>query len=127
MWRSLRGVYEVLKLAAMGEEMTETVEQAKARYVAAAQAMQSGVAMAMNYDSSQTDPKHLKVGVNSALVTASSIVNLLIAKGVITEAEYFTGLADLMEAERDSYAEIVEEHLAQFRPDGGSGPEVTLH
>jgi hypothetical protein len=108
--------------------MTETVEQAKARYLAAAHAMQSGVAMAMNYDASQTDPKHLKVGVNSALVTASAIVHLLIAKGVITEAEYFIGLANLMEDERDSYAKIIEEHLAQFRPDdGGSDPGVTLH
>jgi hypothetical protein len=107
--------------------MTETVEQAKARYLAAAHAMQSGVAMAMNYDTSQTDPKHLKVGVNSALVTASAIAHLLIAKGVFIESEYFTQLADLMEAERDTYTKLIEEHLAQFRPDGGSGPDVTLH
>lgn len=107
--------------------MTETVDQAKARYLAAAHAMQSGVAMAMNYDPSQTDPKHLKVGVNSAMVTASAIVHLLIAKGVITEAEYFSGLADLMESERDDYAKVVEEHLAQFRPEGhDDGPEVNL-
>lgn len=106
--------------------MTETVEQAKARYMAAAHAMQSGVAMAMNYDESQTDPKHLKVGVNSALVTASALGHLLIAKGVIAEGEWFTALANQMESERDDYAALIEEHLAQFRPDGSDGPEVTL-
>lgn len=108
--------------------MTETVDEAKARYMAAAHAMQSGVAMAMNHDPSQTDPKHLKVGVNSSLVTTSSLVHLLISKGIITEAEYFIALADQMESERDDYAAQIEEHLAKFRPDdGGDPPKVTLH
>lgn len=106
--------------------MTETLDEAKARYLAAAHAMQSGVAMAMNYDDTQTDPKHLKVGVNSSLVTTSALVYLLISKGVITEVEYFSALADAMETERDDYATEVQDHLAKFRPPGSDGPEVKL-
>jgi hypothetical protein len=107
--------------------MTETLDEAKARYMAAAHAMQSGVAMAMNYDASQTDPKHLKVGVNSSLVTTSALVHLLIAKGVITELEYFTVLADQTESERDDYAAVVKDYLTARSGRDDGGPEVKLH
>lgn len=107
--------------------MAETVEQAKARYDAAAHAMQSGVAMMMNYDEGETEPKHLRVGVNSSLVNSSALALLLISKGVIDEAEFFAALADAMESERDDYAKLIGDHLAQLRPEGSDGPEVNLH
>jgi hypothetical protein len=100
--------------------MAETADQARVRYIAAAHAMQSGVAMKMNYDPADVNPKHLRVGVNSAMVDGSALVGLLIAKGVITEAEYFTALADAMERERDMYAKEIRDHL------GPDGPTITL-
>lgn len=89
--------------------MPESTEDARQRYLAAAHAMQSGVAMEMNYDSTATEPKHLRVGVNSAMSDLGGLARLLIAKGIITEEEYFTAVADAMEAEKASYAR----HLTQ--------------
>ena len=82
------------------------------RYLAAAHAMQSGVAMKMNFDPAETTPKHLRVGVNSAMVGLAAITALLIAKGVITEDEYASVLADAMEEERDSYQRWLQERMA---------------
>lgn len=88
----------------------ETVEQAQERYLAAAHGMQSGVAAKMNFDPADTEPKHLRVGVNSAMIQHSALSRLLIDKGVITEREYFSAVADAMERERDGYQREVSEH-----------------
>lgn len=93
--------------------MTETPEQARARYVAAAHAMQSGVAVKMQHDPAETTPKHLRVGVNSAMVEHSALTLLLVDKGVITEAEYYTALADAMEREAKLYEQWVRDHFGQ--------------
>lgn len=98
--------------------MSETVEQAQARYAAAAHAMQSGVAMKMNYDPGDTELKHLRVGVNSAHVSQSALAKLLIEKGLISEEELFTALADAMEAEKALYETTLSDHV---------GRPVTLH
>lgn len=76
------------------------------RYFAAAHGMQSAVAYFMESDlarSKETTPKHLRVGVNSAMMEASALGRLLIAKGVITEREYYKSIAEGMEAEVKSY------------------------
>lgn len=90
---------------------TEAVDAAFNRYVAATHAMQSGVAMKMNYDPSETTPKHLRVGVNAAMVEHSALARLLVRKGVITEEEYAAALADGMEAERDMYQQWLQQRL----------------
>ena len=85
------------------------------RYTAAAHAMQSGVAMKMNYDAAETTPKHLRVGVNSAMAEHGALARLLISKGVITEDEYAEAVADGMERE----AKLYEDELRQrFGHDG---------
>lgn len=38
--------------------------------------------------------KHLRVGINSAINSAGGLCKLLIAKGVITELEYWTAVVD---------------------------------
>lgn len=91
--------------------MSETVEAARARYLAAAHAMQSGVAAKMHHDPSETTGKHLRVGVNSAMSDHAALVQLLVRKGVIGEAEYFTALADQMEAEKAMYEAWLTERL----------------
>jgi hypothetical protein len=73
------------------------------RYHAAAYAMQSGVAMKMNIDDHETQPKHLRVGVNSAMSDNAALVNLLVNKGIITELEYYKAIADQMEIEKKMY------------------------
>jgi hypothetical protein len=83
----------------------------RGRYLDASQAMQSGVAMKMNYDPSETSPKSLRVGVNSALVDSGALIRLLIVKGIITEAEYLEVVADGMEREATSYRDELRSHF----------------
>ena len=81
------------------------------RYVAAAQAMQAGVAAEQARGSRDGEPKHLRVGVNSALVNHRALAELLIAKGVFTEDEYVAAVADAMEAEVAAYEARLTEQL----------------
>lgn len=66
-------------------------------------AMQSGVAMELTYENKSVDPKHLRVGINSALVDNAAIARLLIQKGIITEEEYVESVRLEMEREVERY------------------------
>jgi hypothetical protein len=79
--------------------------------------MQSGVKMEMELGAAATEPKHLRVGVNSALVDSAALAELLIAKGLITEAEYLEAIAVGMEREARRYEQILSER---------TGTNVTL-
>lgn len=70
------------------------------RYKSALRKVQSGIAhsMSLNGDSS-SEHKHLRVGIDSAHISDAALVKLLVRKGVITDLEYATELAD--EAERE--------------------------
>jgi hypothetical protein len=83
------------------------------RYAAAAHAMQSGVAMEMELPGSHpaTEPKHLRVGINSALADSSALAELLINKGILNEAEYLEALATAMESEAKRYETILSDRL----------------
>ena len=84
------------------------------RYQAACHAMQSGVAMKMNFNGKETEPKHLRVGINAAMSDSAALVYLLIAKGVFTLEEYHKAIADQMEAEVAMYKdEISREYGAR--------------
>lgn len=86
-------------------------EEMQRRYTAAAHAMQSGIAMDMETDTSgskgATTPKHLRVGINSALVDGSALAELLMAKGIITSDEYLEAIAVGMEREKARYEQIL--------------------
>jgi hypothetical protein len=88
------------------------------RYMAALHAIQSGVAALMAYGIEQTEPKHLRVGINSAFINCAGLARLLISKGVFTEAEYSAAMADEAEAEQHRYEQEIGRHL---------GTEVHLH
>lgn len=74
-----------------------------ARWKAAMHAVQAGVQMDINLGSKDTEPKHLRTGINGALCDHGSLVKLLIAKGVITEEEYMQAIAEGAEAEKARY------------------------
>lgn len=76
------------------------LEQLAERYRAAVHGMQSGVA-ALNSD--ECSPKHLRVGVNAAMVEHGALVELLIQKGLITRLEFMRSLVKFMEAEKADY------------------------
>jgi len=71
----------------------------------------------MNYRPEPTQPKHLRVGINVALSDMGALVKLLIAKGVITQAEYEEAATEMMEREKQRY----EAHLSDLL-----GSKVTL-
>lgn len=77
------------------------------RYLAAQHAMQTGVAMEMALPERQapTEPKHLRVGINTAMVDHYALVTLLEKKGLFTHEEYLEALADAMEEEKKRYEE----------------------
>jgi len=79
------------------------IEELRARYLRAAHAMQAGVAMDQGRGSDDGTPKHLRVGINSALVDAAGLVRLLVAKGVFTEEEYVLAVTEEMEREQERY------------------------
>lgn len=86
------------------------IDEYRQRYIAAAHAMQTGVAFMMNH-TDETEPKHLRVGVNSAMVQHGALVHLLIQKGIITEEEWWKTLAECMEEEANDYAKKIEARL----------------
>ncbi len=101
--------------------MMSKLSELKARYAAAMHAVQSGVAVMMNFDGGtergETSPKHLRTGVNSALVDSGALAGLLMRKGVITEEEYLEALAEAAEREKLAYEQRLNE---------GFGPGVVL-
>lgn len=95
----------------------ERITAAKARYDAAAGAVQSGVA-AMP-DHANLSAKHLRVGVNMAFSDGSALAALLIDKGIITTVEYVEALADAAESEKARYEAEVSERLGRKVTLGG--------
>lgn len=83
--------------------MSANLDAMRQKYLALAHAMQSGVAAKMHHEPDDTTPKHLRVGVNSAMVEHSALVQLLIAKGIITEEEYYEALIKAMQDEVTQY------------------------
>jgi hypothetical protein len=81
------------------------------RYRAAMHAVQTGVAAEMTRGSTDTDPKHLRVGINAAMVSDTALVRLLIDRGVITLDEYYAALADEAEAEKARYEQRLRTDL----------------
>lgn len=59
--------------------------------------------MEIEQGSTDVTPKHLRVGVNTALADAGALVKLLIDKGLFTEDEYFDALVESMQREVDAY------------------------
>lgn len=90
-------------------------EQAKNKYREQAHRMQSGVAMMMSRGSAETDPKHLRVGINAAMSDQGGLVKLLISKGIITEEEYLNAIAEQMTEEANDYEKKVQEVLGSIK------------
>jgi len=82
-------------------------------------AMQSGVAMKMNYEPAETSPKQLRVGVNSAMCDHAALVRLLLEKGIISEADYVAAVTEDMGREVTRYEAWLNERL-------GAQSKITL-
>lgn len=78
------------------------------RYLAAAHAVQAGVAMEMIEDppsisGSAVSPKMLRTGINMAMVEHGALIRVLIGKGLFQEVEYFEELVKGVESEQAAY------------------------
>ena len=88
-------------------------EQEKRRHLAAAHAMQTGVAYQHQYGSSDATPKHLRVGINTAMSDHAGLVRLLTQKGIFTQDEYTEAIADEMEREKARYEDELSAHFGK--------------
>ena len=88
-------------------------QQDEDRYTAALHAMQTGVMYQMEPggNPNETTPKHLRVGVNAALIDSGALAKLLIDKGIFTLDEYQAALADMAERDVASYTKLVSKQL----------------
>lgn len=93
------------------------IDELKERYMAAAHAVQSGVAMDHGRGGTDGSPKHLRTGINMAMSDHAALAQLCMKKGVFTEEEYFEALVESAEREKASYEERLSESL---------GTKVTL-
>lgn len=75
-----------------------------------AHAMQSGVNIEQHY-TDQCSPKHLRTGVNVAMVEHSALCELLVEKGIVTPTELFTSMIRKMHAEIDAYRLRIAERM----------------
>lgn len=57
-------------------------------YEQALHGVQTGVAFEMSQGGKAHEPKHLRTGINSAMINDGAMTLLLIEKGIITEDEY---------------------------------------
>jgi hypothetical protein len=92
----------------------QRIAEAQQRYMAALHKMQSGVAALIAHAEldgtpfKQTDPKHLRVGINSAFIDSAALAVLLLEKGIFTEAEHAEALAKVAEREAELYQKEVQ-------------------
>ncbi|HEY2068246.1 MAG TPA: hypothetical protein VGG48_01730 [Rhizomicrobium sp.] len=86
------------------EEPLNAAESAAMQRIAAAQhGIQSGVAVDLADGEKNLLAKHLRVGINSALVETGALGRLLVDKGIVTRLEYFERMAEAYEDERQRY------------------------
>lgn len=92
--------------------MTEhsKINALKAEYERLMHAVQTGVAYEMEMNDAHT-PKHLRTGVNSAMISAGAVAKLLIDKGLIDERELWTCLRDMARLEVQGYEARLSEHF----------------
>ena len=86
----------------MTDEDAKKMAELQNRYAAAAHAMQSATALQierLGERGAAADPKHLRVGVNSAMVDGGAMAELLVKKGLITDLEYLEAITLGMERE----------------------------
>jgi hypothetical protein len=103
----------------MQKKLTEQEEKNQQRILNLMHAMQSGVAMKMSVpqaDPRETSLKHLRVGVNAALIQIGALTATLIELGVVNYELYQRKEIELLEAEVNSYeAELSNLYKTQIK------------
>lgn len=91
-----------------GIELPKSIEEKKALYLRMMHGLQSSIAALMSFDLALGEKKHLRVGVDSALIQSSALARLLIEKDLITEEEFWDStlivLAEDLTKNRERFA-----------------------
>jgi hypothetical protein len=82
-------------------------------YETAGHRIQTAIAVLMGRDPdfSLVQPKHLRTGLDLSKSDMGGLARLLIAKGVITEAEYIEAITNAAEREADEYERMMQSVL----------------
>jgi hypothetical protein len=94
-----------------------SVEEFQAEHARLQHAVQSGIAIELERGSQCATPKHLRVGLCTALADHGSLCRLLVSKGLITEQELHEALIEGM---------TDEVKLAEARLSAEFGITITL-
>lgn len=89
------------------------------RYNELAHAIQTGIGFLLHHQPSMGEPKHLRTGINLDRADQGSLVGLLVAKGIITEAEINAAILAGLEKEKAMLTDELEQTY-------GTGTKVTL-
>lgn len=87
-------------------------------YIAAMHGVQSAIAteiITLGEDEAGASPKHLRVGVNSAMVNDLAVAELLIEKGIFTREEYIEAVRKAANRELDEMTDRVRNKLDNQR------------
>lgn len=87
-----------------------TSEEFGEKYTRLAHAVQTGIAQMMGADGAdckETQPKHLRVGINMSMCEHAALAKLLIEKKIITENEYYSAIIAELEREVRRYEQTL--------------------
>lgn len=87
-----------------------TQEEFSERYLALSHAIQTGVGHLQERGLLPDNRKHLRVGINMALIDSAAIHKVLVDKGICTQSELWEALISLMEEEVKRYEKKLSEH-----------------
>lgn len=99
--------------------MEDERKREKQTYRSLLHAMQSGVLISAqldgyvdsNYPRNDLSPKHLRVGIDSALVSLDALVSLLVDSGTFTQDEWNRALNKAMKKEVETYEQKLTERI----------------
>ncbi len=84
--------------------MDEETQKLYVEYISAMKSVQCAVGFEIETGrSTDSSPKQLRTGVNSAMVEHGALVKLLVDKGLFTQKEFITALRDMALLEKKSY------------------------
>lgn len=72
-------------------------------------AMQTGVAMRMERGNKDTEPKHLRTGIDQLFSQSKALAEILMAKGVCTKEEYYDACIRAQEDEVEMAERLLSE------------------
>lgn len=81
----------------------------KLSYQQALHGIQTGIALEIERGSNCASPKHLRVGVNSAMCEHAALVKILLEKGILTADEYEKAITDAFNEELERIEKSVNE------------------